>query len=160
MKVMVAEFHAEPVLETGRTAASHGLQATNRGVGCLHFCLSHSASTRWLTGHRAIACVRARCWKLRFERRDELLAQHDLYFQNETPGKDKEANWLPSPKSAFNLTMRLYAPKSNALAGKWNPPPITRAQGLPSLVAPVRAWDHGIWSDGILSSNEKGQNPL
>jgi hypothetical protein len=59
----------------------------------------------------------------------------DLYFQNENPGKDKEANWLPSPKGAFNLTMRLYAPKSDALTGKWNPPPVTRAQGLPSLVA-------------------------
>jgi hypothetical protein len=59
----------------------------------------------------------------------------DLYFQNENPGKDKEANWLPSPKGAFNLTMRLYAPKSDALTGKWNPPPIARAQGLPGLVA-------------------------
>src|ERR1700730_11202595 len=59
----------------------------------------------------------------------------DLYFQNESPGKDKEANWLPAPKGAFNLTMRLYAPKSDALTGRWNPPPITRAQGLPSLVA-------------------------
>jgi hypothetical protein len=59
----------------------------------------------------------------------------DLYFQNENPGKDQEANWLPSPKGAFNLTMRLYAPKSDALTGKWNPPPITRVQGLPSLVA-------------------------
>ena len=59
----------------------------------------------------------------------------DLYFQNENPGKDKEANWLPAPKGAFNLTMRLYAPKSDALTGKWNPPPITRAQGLPGLVA-------------------------
>ena len=33
----------------------------------------------------------------------------DLYFQNESPGKDKEANWLPAPKGAFNLCMRLYA---------------------------------------------------
>ena len=59
----------------------------------------------------------------------------DLYFQNENPGKDKEANWLPAPKGAFNLTMRLYAPKSEALTGRWNPPPITRAQGLSGLVA-------------------------
>jgi hypothetical protein len=59
----------------------------------------------------------------------------DLYFQNESPGKSKEANWLPSPKGAFNMTMRLYSPKAEALTGKWNPPPITRAQGLPSLVA-------------------------
>jgi hypothetical protein len=59
----------------------------------------------------------------------------DIYFQNENPGKDKEANWLPAPKGAFNLTMRLYAPKSDALTGKWNPPPVMRVQGLPSLVA-------------------------
>ena len=58
-----------------------------------------------------------------------------LYFQSESPGKDKEANWLPAPKGAFNLTMRLYAPKSEALTGKWNPPPVTRVQGIPSLVA-------------------------
>jgi hypothetical protein len=48
----------------------------------------------------------------------------DLYFQNESPGEDKEANWLPAPKGPFNLTMRLYAPKSDALTGKWNPPPV------------------------------------
>jgi hypothetical protein len=52
----------------------------------------------------------------------------DLYFQNENPGKDKEANWLPSPKGAFNLTMRLYGPKSEALTGRWNPSPIAKAQ--------------------------------
>lgn len=58
-----------------------------------------------------------------------------LYFQNESPGKDKEANWLPAPKGPFNLTMRLYGPKSDALTGRWNPPTITRANGLPPLAA-------------------------
>jgi hypothetical protein len=52
----------------------------------------------------------------------------DLYFQNESPGKDKDANWLPAPKGAFNLTMRLYSPKLEALTGKWNPPPVERTQ--------------------------------
>ena len=56
----------------------------------------------------------------------------DLYFQNENPGADKEANWLPAPKGAFNLTMRLYAPRSEAPTGKWNPPPVTRVS-LPSI---------------------------
>jgi hypothetical protein len=51
----------------------------------------------------------------------------DLYFQNQNPGADKEANWLPAPKGPFNLTMRLYAPKDDALTGKWNPPPVTKA---------------------------------
>jgi hypothetical protein len=50
----------------------------------------------------------------------------DLYFQNESPGKDRESNWLPAPAGAFNLTMRLYGPKQDALTGKWNPPPVTK----------------------------------
>lgn len=56
-----------------------------------------------------------------------------LYFQNESPGKDKEANWLPAPKGPFNLTMRLYAPKSEALIGKWNPPPVTKSEAFMGL---------------------------
>ena len=59
----------------------------------------------------------------------------DLYFQNESPGNDKEANWLPAPKGAFNLTMRLYAPRSEALTGKWNPPPVTRVQSTTGFSA-------------------------
>lgn len=59
----------------------------------------------------------------------------DLYFQNESPGTDKEANWLPASKGPFNLTMRLYAPKSDALTGKWNPPPVVKVQELPNLTA-------------------------
>jgi hypothetical protein len=56
----------------------------------------------------------------------------DLYFQNESPGADKEANWLPAPKGPYNLTMRLYAPKSDALTGKWNPPPVMKVQEVPT----------------------------
>ncbi len=59
----------------------------------------------------------------------------DLYFQNTSPGKDKEANWLPAPKGEFNLTMRLYAPKSEALTGKWNPPPVRPASATVGLGA-------------------------
>jgi len=59
----------------------------------------------------------------------------DLYFQNENPGKDKEANWLPAPKASFNLCMRLYGPKSEALTGKWNPPPVVKVEA-PSEVIP------------------------
>lgn len=50
-----------------------------------------------------------------------------LYFQNESPGKDKEANWLPSPKGDFLLTMRLYWPRKHApsiLDGTWTIPPV------------------------------------
>jgi hypothetical protein len=50
----------------------------------------------------------------------------DLYFQHESPGADKEANWLPAPKGPFNLTMRLYAPKPAAVLGDWAPPPVVK----------------------------------
>lgn len=58
-----------------------------------------------------------------------------LYVQNENPGKDREANWLPAPKGPFNLTMRLYAPKSEALTGRWNPPPIAKTTDVLGLAA-------------------------
>jgi hypothetical protein len=59
----------------------------------------------------------------------------DLYFQNANPGKEMEANWLPAPKGSFNLTMRLYSPRSEALTGKWNPSPVAKLQDVPSLAA-------------------------
>ena len=51
-----------------------------------------------------------------------------LYIQNESPGADRESNWLPAPKGPFNLTMRLYAPKSEVLTGLWNPAPVVVAK--------------------------------
>jgi hypothetical protein len=56
----------------------------------------------------------------------------DLYFQNENPGADKDANWLPAPKGPYNLTMRIYAPQADALTGKWSPPPVMTAQTVPA----------------------------
>ena len=49
-----------------------------------------------------------------------------LYVQNESPGADKEANWLPAPKGPFVMFMRLYWPKPAALQGKWTAPPLKR----------------------------------
>jgi hypothetical protein len=65
--------------------------------------------------------------------RDKLVANADgavdLYLQAESPGKDKEANWLPAPKGKFQLVMRLYAPRKSApsiLDGSWVPPPVKK----------------------------------
>src|SRR5579862_39251 len=49
-----------------------------------------------------------------------------LLIQNESPGKDKEANWLPAPKGPFAMYMRLYWPKKEALDGKWTAPKVQR----------------------------------
>ncbi|WP_375789137.1 DUF1254 domain-containing protein [Bradyrhizobium sp. Pha-3] len=49
-----------------------------------------------------------------------------LYVQNEPPGVDKEANWLPAPKGPFFAAMRLYWPKPAALSGQWKAPPMQK----------------------------------
>jgi hypothetical protein len=51
-----------------------------------------------------------------------------LLIQNQSPGADKEANWLPAPKGPFFVAMRLYWPKEEALTGKWTAPPLKRAE--------------------------------
>lgn len=50
----------------------------------------------------------------------------DIYIQHESPGRDKEATWLPAPKDTFNLVIRLYWPKTEILTGAWNPPAVER----------------------------------
>jgi hypothetical protein len=54
----------------------------------------------------------------------------DIYIQNADPGTNKQQNWLPAPAGGFNVCMRLYAPKLEALTAKWNPPAIAQDNGL------------------------------
>lgn len=52
-----------------------------------------------------------------------------LYFQNESPGADRESNWLPAPKGDFIPMLRMYWPKtgtSSILNGSWAPPWVQR----------------------------------
>ncbi|MGH6806380.1 MAG: DUF1214 domain-containing protein, partial [Ensifer adhaerens] len=54
----------------------------------------------------------------------------DIYIQNESPGAEKEANWLPAPKDKFILMMRLYWPDDSPpsiLDGSWVIPPVRKA---------------------------------
>jgi len=54
----------------------------------------------------------------------------DMYLQAESPGKLKEANWLPAPKGKFVLVMRLYWPTNtppSILDGSWTPPAAKRS---------------------------------
>jgi hypothetical protein len=52
----------------------------------------------------------------------------DIYIQRDSPGKEKEANWLPAAKGDFNVTMRIYWPKESVLDGSWKPPAIQTAR--------------------------------
>jgi hypothetical protein len=55
-----------------------------------------------------------------------------LYIQKDSPGADKESNWLPAPNDTIYLVMRLYWPKTEAPSilpageGSWNPPGIVK----------------------------------
>jgi hypothetical protein len=52
-----------------------------------------------------------------------------LYFQNESPGKDKEANWLPAPKGDFLPMLRMYWPKQTSpsiIDGSWTVPAVVK----------------------------------
>ena len=50
-----------------------------------------------------------------------------LQVQHTSPGKEQEANWLPSPKGPFMVVMRIYWPKEEALNGTWKAPPMVKA---------------------------------
>ena len=62
--------------------------------------------------------------------RDDLIFDEDgsldLYIQHESPGCEREANWLPAPEGSFNLIARLYWPGREVLDGTWVPPRVTR----------------------------------
>jgi hypothetical protein len=51
-----------------------------------------------------------------------------LHVQHESPGEERESNWLPAPKGPFIMAMRLYWPKEEALTGRWTAPPLERVQ--------------------------------
>ena len=48
----------------------------------------------------------------------------DIYIQHASPGPARESNWLPAPPGPLGITMRIYAPRAEALDGRWNPPPV------------------------------------
>jgi len=52
-----------------------------------------------------------------------------LFIQNQSPGAERESNWLPSPTSGLlGVTMRLYSPRPEVVDGRWAPPAIRRVK--------------------------------
>ncbi len=55
----------------------------------------------------------------------------DLYVQAESPGKDKESNWLPAASGPFSATLRMYWPTEtppSIMDGSWKPPAVNRVK--------------------------------
>ncbi|HEY6306585.1 MAG TPA: DUF1254 domain-containing protein [Candidatus Angelobacter sp.] len=51
----------------------------------------------------------------------------DLYIQHDSPGGEKDSNWLPAPSGGFNLALRMYWPEPAAISGEWTPPAVVAA---------------------------------
>jgi len=62
---------------------------------------------------------------------DQLRREEDgsilLYIQKDSPGSNREANWLPAPDGPFYMVLRLYGPEETALRGEWMPPAAEKA---------------------------------
>jgi len=55
----------------------------------------------------------------------------DIYVQKDSPGPDREANWLPAPAGKFILMLRMYWPDESdpsIIDGSWNPPPVVKVE--------------------------------
>ena len=64
--------------------------------------------------------------------RDQLVTDADggltIYIQHDSPGSNKEANWLPAPASGFNMIMRLYWPEATILNSSWPMPSLQKIE--------------------------------
>lgn len=49
-----------------------------------------------------------------------------LYIQKDSPGQDKQANWLPAPDGPIYLVLRMYVPQARASNGDWHIPALVR----------------------------------
>jgi hypothetical protein len=63
---------------------------------------------------------------------DKLKAAADgsttLYIQADSPGKDKQSNWLPAPKEPFYMLMRMYLPNIEVLNGQYEIPGVVKVK--------------------------------
>ena len=51
-----------------------------------------------------------------------------IYFQMDSPGKDREGNWLPTPEGRFYTVLRIYGPDDSVLNGTFKLPEIIGVQ--------------------------------
>ena len=51
-----------------------------------------------------------------------------IYLQSDSPGVDKESNWLPAPKEPFYMLFRMYQPDIEVLNGQYELPGVKRVK--------------------------------
>ncbi|HEY0981748.1 MAG TPA: DUF1254 domain-containing protein [Schlesneria sp.] len=87
-----------------------------------------------------------------------------LYLQHDSPGNEKESNWLPAPDGEFFSILRLYWPKEEALAGRWKQPPLQRigGEGTTAVTGTIVTVDNFVRaeSDAYFAATIKGYNAL
>ena len=52
----------------------------------------------------------------------------EIYLQSDSPGPDKESNWLPTPQGPFFLVSRMYGPEQPLIDGTWKEPPLVEVK--------------------------------
>ena len=60
--------------------------------------------------------------------RQSSLGSLTLYAGAQSPGADKESNWLPAPDGPFSLYVRAYWGKEAILDGSWTPPVVKKVR--------------------------------
>jgi len=63
----------------------------------------------------------------RFEFKRNADGSLDFYIQKDSPGVEKESNWLPAPAGKFILMLRLYWPRPSVIDGTWKAPAVKQA---------------------------------
>ncbi|WP_339461468.1 DUF1214 domain-containing protein [Pseudomonas sp. EA_105y_Pfl2_R69] len=104
----------------------------------MHFAKGEYPPVKAFWSLRCISCRRVCWWPIRStatsslphaaEQKKDADGGLTIYIQNESPGKDKESNWLPAPKGPFAAYMRLYWPAEAALNGSWKEPDLLKVQ--------------------------------
>lgn len=124
----------EVVYMVAETDSNHELLDGGRHSYVLHFASPPPVKGFWsftIYDARTRLLIEHPSERFKLGDRDKGLVYGDdgsltLYIQHASPGKDKEANWLPAPSQAFQVIGRLYWPEEQLLQQTYLPPPITK----------------------------------
>ena len=71
-----------------------------------------------------------------------------FFVQSDSPGADKEANWLPAPNGPFYCVLRIYLPQPEVFSGQWEQPALQASTDKRQTRIGTLEFDHGLPTDG------------